>query len=67
MFLVLGLTALLGMVLPGLRRRRWVAKTMSRVLLFFTGMPLVVRNLERIPAGQCVVVANHASYPRRRS
>ncbi len=25
-------------------------------------MPLVVRNLERIPAGQCVVVANHASY-----
>jgi 1-acyl-sn-glycerol-3-phosphate acyltransferase len=62
MFLVLGLTALLGMMLPGLRRRRWVAKTMSRVLLFFTGMPLIVRNLERIPAGQCVVVANHASY-----
>ncbi len=25
-------------------------------------MPLVVKNLERIPAGQCVVVANHASY-----
>jgi 1-acyl-sn-glycerol-3-phosphate acyltransferase len=35
---------------------------MSRILLFFTGMPLVVKNLERIPAGQCVVVANHASY-----
>jgi 1-acyl-sn-glycerol-3-phosphate acyltransferase len=62
MFMVLGLTALLGMALPGLRRRRWVAKTMSRTLLLFTGMPLVVRNIERIPEGQCVVVANHASY-----
>ena len=62
MFLVLGLTALFGMVLPGLHRRRGVARAMSRVLLLFTGMPLVVKNLERIPAGQCVVVANHASY-----
>jgi 1-acyl-sn-glycerol-3-phosphate acyltransferase len=35
---------------------------MSRTLLSFVGMPLVVRNLERIPEGQCVVVANHASY-----
>jgi 1-acyl-sn-glycerol-3-phosphate acyltransferase len=62
MFLLLGLTALLGMLLPGLRRRRSVARFMSRLLLLFTGMPLVVKNLERIPAGQCVVVANHASY-----
>jgi len=62
MFLALGLTALAGMVLPGIHRRRGVARRMSRILLFFTGMPLVVKNLERIPAGQCVVVANHASY-----
>jgi 1-acyl-sn-glycerol-3-phosphate acyltransferase len=62
MFLTLGLTALAGMLLPGLERRRMVARTMSRTLLFFTGMPLVVKNIERIPAGQCVVVANHASY-----
>jgi 1-acyl-sn-glycerol-3-phosphate acyltransferase len=62
MFLVLGLTALAGMALPGLRRRRGVARSMSRTLLFFTGMPLVVKNLERVPEGQCVVVANHASY-----
>jgi 1-acyl-sn-glycerol-3-phosphate acyltransferase len=62
MFLVLGLTALFGMLLPGLKRRRSVARFMSRLLLLFTGMPLVVKNLERIPAGQCVVVANHASY-----
>lgn len=61
-FLMLGTTALLGMVLPGLERRRGVARAMSRLLLLFTGMPLVVKNLERIPPGQCVVVANHASY-----
>jgi 1-acyl-sn-glycerol-3-phosphate acyltransferase len=62
MFLALGLTALAGMALPGLHRRRGVARAMSRTLLFFTGMPLVVKNLDRVPAGQCVVVANHASY-----
>jgi 1-acyl-sn-glycerol-3-phosphate acyltransferase len=62
MFLVLGMTALLGMMLPGLHRRRGVARAMSRLLLLFTGMPLVVRNLDRIPVGQCVVVANHSSY-----
>jgi 1-acyl-sn-glycerol-3-phosphate acyltransferase len=61
-FLVLGLTALAGMLLPGLERRRNVARRMSRTLLAFTGMPLVVKNMHRVPAGQCVVVANHASY-----
>lgn len=62
MFLAFGLAALAGMALPGLQRRRNVARRMSRTLLLFAGMPLVVKNLERIPAGQCVVVANHASY-----
>jgi 1-acyl-sn-glycerol-3-phosphate acyltransferase len=62
MLLVLGLMALAGMGLPGLERRRRIARRMSRTLLFFAGMPLVVKNMERIPAGQCVVVANHASY-----
>ena len=61
-FLTLGLITVAGMALPGQRQRRNVARTMSRILLFFTGMPLVVKNLERIPSGQCVVVANHASY-----
>jgi 1-acyl-sn-glycerol-3-phosphate acyltransferase len=62
MFLTLALIALAGMTLPGLKRRRSVARAMSRTQLFFTGMPLAVKNLHRIPAGQCVVVANHASY-----
>ena len=61
-FLTLGLSALAGMVLPGLHRRRTVARTMSRVLLRFAGMPLVVKSADRIPAGQCVIVSNHASY-----
>jgi len=61
-FLVLGLSTLAGMSLPGLARRRAVARAMSRALLKFTGMPLVVKSAERIPAGQCVIVSNHASY-----
>ncbi|HVY80626.1 MAG TPA: lysophospholipid acyltransferase family protein, partial [Steroidobacteraceae bacterium] len=61
-FLVLGLIALAGMVLPGLERRRAIARTMSRALLRFAGMPLSVKHAERIPQGQCVIVSNHASY-----
>jgi 1-acyl-sn-glycerol-3-phosphate acyltransferase len=61
-FLVLGLSALVGMALPGLERRRGVARTMSRALLRVAGMPLVVKSAERIPEGQCVIVSNHASY-----
>jgi len=61
-FLVLGLVALAGMLLPGLERRRAVAHVMSRALLRVLGMPLIVRFANRVPAGQCVVVANHASY-----
>jgi 1-acyl-sn-glycerol-3-phosphate acyltransferase len=62
MFLVLGLSTLVGMALPGLERRRAVARAMSRALLRFIGMPLVVKSLERVPEGQCVIVSNHASY-----
>src|SRR6185312_9403300 len=61
-FLACGLSALAGMALPGLTRRRAVARTMSRTLLRVAGMPLVVKRAERIPEGQCVIVSNHASY-----
>lgn len=61
-FLALGLSALAGMALPGLERRRAIARAMSRALLRFAGMPLIVQAAERIPAGQCVIVSNHASY-----
>ncbi len=63
LFLVLGLCALLlVLILPGVQRRRSVARRLSRVFFALSGMPLSVTGLERLPPGQCVVVSNHASY-----
>jgi 1-acyl-sn-glycerol-3-phosphate acyltransferase len=63
LFLVLGLcTLLLVLVLPGVRRRRSVARRMSRTFFALSGMPLSIKGIERLPPGQCVVVSNHASY-----
>ena len=62
-FAALGLAALVGVLLvPGLGRRRVVARSVARAFLRLAGMRLEVRGLERIPASQCVVVANHESY-----
>lgn len=62
-FVICGLPALvLGTIVPGrsLRRRltHWIAK------LFFLAIasPIRVLGRARMPAGACVVVANHASY-----
>lgn len=61
-FFVIGLaTTLLALVLPGLERRRHLARAASRAMLLAAGMSLVVKSRENIPEGQCVVVANHAS------
>jgi 1-acyl-sn-glycerol-3-phosphate acyltransferase len=62
-FLICGFTALLAVLaLPGLARRRAATRALARALLACCGMPLVVRGLQRLPSGQCVIVANHASY-----
>jgi 1-acyl-sn-glycerol-3-phosphate acyltransferase len=62
-FLILGLCVLvLVLVVPGVRRRRTVARGMSRIFFTLAGMPLSVKGLESLPTGQCVVVSNHASY-----
>jgi 1-acyl-sn-glycerol-3-phosphate acyltransferase len=62
-FLILGLTALVAtLVLPGVYRRRAAARACARAFLLVAGMPLTVRGMERLTSGQCVVVANHASY-----
>ena len=62
-FLVLGLCALLlVLVVPGVRRRRAIARAMSRLFFALAGMRLTVEGLDRLPHGQCVVVSNHASY-----
>jgi 1-acyl-sn-glycerol-3-phosphate acyltransferase len=63
LFLALALVALVAaLLLPGLERRRATARGIARTFLRLAGMPLHVRHTERIPEGQCVIVANHASY-----
>ena len=62
-FLVVGLSALLLLViLPGVERRRAAAHGAARAFLRLAGLPLIVKFPERLPAGQSVVVCNHASY-----
>jgi 1-acyl-sn-glycerol-3-phosphate acyltransferase len=62
-FLALGLAVLLAaLILPGMYRRRAAARAVARAFLWLAGMPLTVRGLERLAPGQCIVVANHASY-----
>lgn len=62
-FLVVALTALLGvLVLPTLRARRGTARIAARTFFLLAGMPLRLHGSDRLPPGQCIVVANHASY-----
>jgi 1-acyl-sn-glycerol-3-phosphate acyltransferase len=63
MFLAVCLTALAAvLLLPTLQLRRGTARIAARTFFLLVGMPLRVRGRENLPAGQCVVVANHASY-----
>ena len=63
LFLAVVLTALLGVLLmPTLKLRRGTARIAARTYFLLAGMPLRLRGIENLPAGQCVVVANHASY-----
>jgi 1-acyl-sn-glycerol-3-phosphate acyltransferase len=62
-FLAVGFTALaLLAVTPQLPWRRAAARHAARAFLWLAAMPLTVKHEERLPAGQCVVVCNHASY-----
>ncbi len=62
-FLAVGLVTLVALlVLPRIPQRRAAARWSARAFLTLAGMPLTVRHAERLPAGQCVVVCNHASY-----
>ncbi|MEI8297046.1 MAG: lysophospholipid acyltransferase family protein [Pseudomonadota bacterium] len=62
-FALVALTALLlGVPAPRLAWRRQIARRVARAYLSLTGTHFVVRGLEHLPAGPCVVVANHASY-----
>ncbi|MDH4047302.1 MAG: 1-acyl-sn-glycerol-3-phosphate acyltransferase [Gammaproteobacteria bacterium] len=53
---------LVALLLPGLeRRRRWVSAA-ARFSFTLSGIAATVEGLETLPAGHCIVVANHASY-----
>jgi 1-acyl-sn-glycerol-3-phosphate acyltransferase len=61
--LAVTLTALLGVILlPSLSLRRGTARIAARTFFLLAGMPVRLVGKENLPAGQCVVVANHASY-----
>ena len=63
MLLALGLpTLVVLLVLPGLARRRALARLAARTFLRMVGLKLEVRHLGRLPNAQCILVSNHASY-----
>jgi 1-acyl-sn-glycerol-3-phosphate acyltransferase len=62
-FLPLASMALLAVLLaPSLRLRRGATRLAARSFFALSGIRLVVRGLAHLPAGPCVVVANHSSY-----
>ena len=63
LFLAVALTALVGvLLLPTMPLRRGTARIAARTFFLLAGMPIRLEGRENLPAGQCVVVANHASY-----
>ncbi len=49
-------------IIPGLERRRRLARAAARLIFRLAGMQLRVQDLDRLGAEPVVVVANHASY-----
>jgi len=65
LFVVLGsLAFLLVTLVPGLslRARRGIAHFVSRAFFFCSAIPIKLIDAHLLPAGPCLVVANHASY-----
>ncbi len=56
------LVLVFGVPMPGLALRRRMARGGARLFFALAGIPFAVRGLDRLPAGACVVVANHTSY-----
>lgn len=61
--LPLAVAGSLGTILiPGLHRRRRLARWTARAALRIAGYRMEVRGIDNLPAGACVVAATHASY-----
>ncbi len=58
--MILGLLA--ALLFPGAEMRARVLTGITRAIFVVSGTRIVIRGLENLPAGQSVVVANHASY-----
>ena len=50
------------LVLPRLAQRRGAAAFICRAYFLLCGLPVHRIGMDRLPAGPCIVVANHASY-----
>ena len=51
-----------ALFVPGAGRRgRWIASS-AKAIFVFSRVPVTINGLENLPADDCVVVANHASY-----
>jgi 1-acyl-sn-glycerol-3-phosphate acyltransferase len=62
-FLVCGLLAFALVLLPwGITTRRHMAHFAAQAFFRLAGMPVRLLDAQHLPAGPCVVVANHASY-----
>ena len=56
------ITLILVLILPGADRRARVASTASRVVFALGGVTPDIEGIDNLPAGNAIVVANHASY-----
>ncbi|HEU0224276.1 MAG TPA: lysophospholipid acyltransferase family protein [Steroidobacteraceae bacterium] len=59
---LLALAAVPILLAPSLSQRRALARLVCRAYFPLCGLPVRVAGLERLPAGPCIIVANHASY-----
>ena len=59
---LLAITSVLALLVPGLALRRRLVRFFARLGLRVLGLRVSVRGTEHLPDGSCVVVANHASY-----
>jgi 1-acyl-sn-glycerol-3-phosphate acyltransferase len=56
------IAALPILALPTLAQRRACARATCRAFFLLSGLPVRTIDLQRLPAGACIIVANHASY-----
>jgi 1-acyl-sn-glycerol-3-phosphate acyltransferase len=59
---LLVLAALLVLIVPRLSWRRALTRNVARLWLWLARIRVSIRGVEQLPAGSCVLVANHSSY-----